>query len=178
MKKVLKKFNRTLSIMLAVAMVLTMVPQTTMPVLAAEVEASEDEAEPTTTVEEGTNEDESADAGETITDPENEPDEEETTEPEEPAEPENPEPTEEPETSENPEESEEPENPENPEVEAPEETEEPEEEVVEPTIDATLPADSEEPSDTFMEQITQTDPNAIVDKAETKIIVKIGRAHV
>ncbi len=172
MKKVLKKFNRTLSIMLAVAMVLTMVPQTTMPVLAAEVEASEDEAEPTTTVEEGTNEDESADAGETITDPENEPDEEETTEPEEPAEPENPEPTEEPETSENPEESEEPENPENPEVEAPEETEEPEEEVVEPTIDTTLPADSEEPSDTFMEQITQTDPNAIVDKAETKIIVK------
>ena len=43
---------------------------------------------------------------------------------------------------------------------------------MEPTIDATLPADSEEPSDTFMEQITQTDPNAIVDKAETKIIVK------
>ena len=36
MKKVLKKFNRTLSIMLAAAMVLTMVPQTAMPVLAAE----------------------------------------------------------------------------------------------------------------------------------------------
>ena len=33
MKKVLKKFNRTLSIMLAAAMVLTMVPQTAMPVL-------------------------------------------------------------------------------------------------------------------------------------------------
>ncbi len=153
MKKVLKKFNRTLSIMLAVAMVLTMVPQTTMPVLAAEVEASEDEAEPTTTVEEGTNEDESADAGETITDPENEPDEEETTEPEEPAEPENPEPTEEPETSENPEESEEPENPENPEVEAPEETEEPEEEVVEPTIDTDVSEDipAEEPGEIVVE---------------------------
>ncbi|MDE5938900.1 MAG: chitobiase/beta-hexosaminidase C-terminal domain-containing protein [Lachnospiraceae bacterium] len=38
MKKVLKKFNRTLSIMLAAAMVLTMVPQTAMPVLAAEEE--------------------------------------------------------------------------------------------------------------------------------------------
>ncbi len=166
MKKVLKKFNRTLSIMLAVAMVLTMVPQTTMPVLAAEVEASEDEAEPTTTVEEGTNEDESADAGETITDPENEPDEEETTEPEEPAEPENPEPTEEPETSENPEESEEPENPENPEVEAPEETEEPEEEVVEPTIDATLPEEipAEEPSDGVLDG-SGADINAVVDTA-------------
>ena len=45
MKKVLKKFNRTLSIMLAAAMVLTMVPQTAMPVLAAENEVVEEASE-------------------------------------------------------------------------------------------------------------------------------------
>ncbi len=45
MKKVLKKFNRTLSIMLAAAMVLTMVPQTAMPVLAAEKEVVEEASE-------------------------------------------------------------------------------------------------------------------------------------
>lgn len=45
MKKVLKKFNRTLSIMLAAAMVLTMVPQTALPVQAEEAtEASLDTA--------------------------------------------------------------------------------------------------------------------------------------
>lgn len=38
MKKVMKKFNRALSIMLVAAMVLTMAPQTAMPVLAAEPE--------------------------------------------------------------------------------------------------------------------------------------------
>lgn len=45
MKKVLKKFNRTLSIMLAAAMVLTMVPQTAMPVLAAETQDVTDPSE-------------------------------------------------------------------------------------------------------------------------------------
>ena len=45
MKKVLKKFNRTLSIMLAAAMVLTTVPQTALPVQAEEAtEASLDTA--------------------------------------------------------------------------------------------------------------------------------------
>lgn len=43
MKKVIKKFNRTLSIMLAAAMVLTMVPQTAMPVLAEETQVVEDQ---------------------------------------------------------------------------------------------------------------------------------------
>lgn len=41
MKKVMKKFNRALSIMLVAAMVLTMAPQTAMPVLAEEVTVDE-----------------------------------------------------------------------------------------------------------------------------------------
>jgi len=43
MKKVMKKFNRALSIMLVAAMVLTMAPQTAMPVLAAQTEGVEEQ---------------------------------------------------------------------------------------------------------------------------------------
>lgn len=46
MKKVMKKFNRALSIMLVAAMVLTMAPQTAMPVLAAEPEVEAQVVEP------------------------------------------------------------------------------------------------------------------------------------
>lgn len=66
MKKVLKKFNRTLSIMLAAAMVLTMVPQTAMPVLAAENEVVETQGEaPVDDITPADEDDESADVGET-----------------------------------------------------------------------------------------------------------------
>lgn len=46
MKKVMKKFNRALSIMLVAAMVLTMAPQTAMPVLAAETGTEAEITEP------------------------------------------------------------------------------------------------------------------------------------
>ena len=73
MKKVLKKFNRTLSIMLAAAMVLTMVPQTAMPVLAAETQDVTDPSEtPDTTPATDENEG-SADVVETGETPENPP---------------------------------------------------------------------------------------------------------
>lgn len=72
MKKVMKKFNRALSIMLVAAMVLTMAPQTAMPVLAAEpgVEGQAD-VQPT----------DSTPAGDTTTDVDVEPsiDEDDTT---------------------------------------------------------------------------------------------------
>lgn len=42
MKKVMKKFNRALSVMLVAAMVLTMAPQTAMPALAAEPDAAQE----------------------------------------------------------------------------------------------------------------------------------------
>lgn len=64
MKKVMKKFNRALSIMLVAAMVLTMAPQTAMPVLAAEPEVEgQAEVQPT----------DSTPAGDTTTDVDVEP---------------------------------------------------------------------------------------------------------
>lgn len=75
MKKVLKKFNRTLSIMLAAAMVLTMVPQTAMPVLAAENEVVEEASETpeVTDVTPADEEQDPADVEETGETPENPP---------------------------------------------------------------------------------------------------------
>ncbi len=158
MKKVLKKFNRTLSIMLAAAMVLTMVPQTAMPVLAAEEEQIEataevapevEESEETTETTEPAEESEgSADVGETGEAPETTPadeqengDEGETEIPSGDNETPVTDPVEEP-------------------VEDPDEEQDPvEEEIVDPTID---PEETEEePSD--VESVTDSEINAVVD---------------
>ena len=82
MKKVLKKFNRTLSIMLAAAMVLTMVPQTAMPVLAAENEVVEEasEASEVTDVTPADEDNESTDVKDTGVEPENPTDDEQNNE--------------------------------------------------------------------------------------------------
>ncbi len=158
MKKVLKKFNRTLSIMLAAAMVLTMVPQTAMPVLAAEEEQIEataevapevEESEETTETTEPAEESEgSADVGETgdatETTPADEQENEDEGETEIPS-GDNETPVTDP--------AEEP-------VEDPDEEQDPvEEEIVDPTID---PEETEEePSD--VESVTDSEINAVVD---------------
>ena len=158
MKKVLKKFNRTLSIMLAAAMVLTMVPQTAMPVLAAEEEQIEataevapevEESEETTETTEPAEESEgSADVGETGDTTETTPDDEQENEDEGETEipsGDNETPVTDP--------AEEP-------VEDPDEEQDPvEEEIVDPTID---PEETEEePSD--VESVTDSEINAVVD---------------
>ena len=164
MKKVLKKFNRTLSIMLAAAMVLTMVPQTAMPVLAAENEVVEEasEASEVTDVTPADEDNESADVKDTGVEPENPTDDEQNNEEggnteETPGD--NDTPVIETPDTETPEES-------------PEDPAEPsEEEVVNPTTDPEDPTVPEEPEDT---EDTNTVNGAEVDADEATYTVTIS----